>query len=62
VELLGCESNRAMAVGRVVEDREGGLDLRQRQRQHAFGRDRVDCHSGSTEAMVEQDLNEGTTE
>ena len=58
VPLLEREADGAVAVGGVLEHREGRLDLRQRHALDALGRGRVDRHADRAEAVVEQDLRE----
>jgi hypothetical protein len=58
VPLLVRQADGAVAVGRVLEDWERRLDLRQREGADALGRSGVDGHARGTEAVVEEDLHE----
>jgi hypothetical protein len=59
---LGLKATASVAVGRVVQHGEGGLDLRRRQRAHALGRHGVDRDPGCAQAAVEQDSHQRAAE
>src|SRR5207244_2647092 len=62
VELLRRERDGLVSVRRIVQYRERGLDLRERNGEHALGGHGVDRDAGGAEAVIEQDLRERAAE
>jgi hypothetical protein len=62
VELLGCQVDGLVEIGRTLQHRESSLELRKGEFEDASHRGRVDGNPRGPEPAIEQDLRECAAE